>query len=202
MGKTLYIYGCGGHGKVVAATARLCGYEITGFWEDSSERVGTAFFGSRIVRFEDIPQGVKVFVAFGNNRMRRDKGRQLEATFCIPTLIHPSAQIAEGVKIGTGSYIGALANIDPDCVIEDFCIVNNCANVSHDSVLHDGCHICGGVQLAGHSVIGECAMMGIGSCMIEEHSVGDDAVIGAGGTVIRDIPTKTVAVGTPAKGLN
>jgi len=199
MSKMLYIYGCGGHAKVVAATARLCGYQIAGFWEDTSERVGTDFFGSRIVRFEDVPLGSNIFVAFGNNKVRLEKGLQLQKKFHTPTLIHPSAQIAEGVKIGKGSYVGALANIDPDCLIGDFCIINNCANVSHDSVLYDGCHVCGGVQLAGHSTIGECAMMGIGSCMIEEHSVGADAIIGAGSAIIKDIPTKTVAVGSPAK---
>ena len=199
MAEKLYIYGCGGHAKVVAATARLCGYEIAGFWEDSIARVGTDFFGSRIIRFEDVPQDTAVFVAFGNNRMRLEKGRMLEKNFQVPTLIHPSAQIAEGVTIGIGCYIGALSNIDPDCEIGDFCIVNNGANISHESLLQNGCHVCGGCQVAGNCVIGEEVMFGIGSCMIEKCSVGDHCVIGAGSTVIRDIPMVSIAVGSPAK---
>ena len=198
-GKPLFIYGCGGHAKVVAATARLCGYDILGFWEDSEEHIGKVFFGSRIIAFETIPAGSQIFIAFGNNRLRLIKGRQLEETFSIPSIVHPSAQIAEGVIIGSGSYVGALANLDPDCTVGDFCIVNNGANISHETILHDGCHVCGGVQIAGKCSVGQCSMMGIGSCMIENCRVGANACVGAGATVVRDIPDNVTAAGTPAK---
>ena len=198
-GRPLFIYGCGGHAKVVAATARLCGYDILGFWEDSEEHIGRDFFGSRIVAFQTIPAGASIFIAFGNNRLRLIKGKKLKETFVIPSIVHPSAQIAEGVIIGCGSYVGALANLDPDCAVGDFCIVNNGANISHETILHDGCHVCGGGQIAGQCSVGECSMMGIGSCMIENCHVGANSCVGAGATVVRDIPDNVTAVGTPAR---
>lgn len=199
MAEKLYIYGCGGHAKVVAATARLVGYEIAGFWEDSGERVGMDFFGSKVIDFEDVPQGAEIFVAFGNNQVRLEKGLKLKENYRISTLIHPSAQISEGVKIGVGTYIGALANIDPDCKIGEFCIVNNGANISHETILHDGCHVCGGSQTAGQCSIGRCSMLGIGSCVIEKRSIGANSCIGAGAAVIHDLPDNITAVGTPAE---
>lgn len=199
MPKRIYIYGAGGHAKVVAATARLCGYEIAGFWEDSSEHVGKSFFGSNIISFESIPPDANIFIAFGDNSERHKKGKMLERDFQIVTIIHPSAQIADGVMIGQGCYIGALSNIDPGCIIEKFCIVNNGANISHDTILHTGCHICGGSQLAGHCSVGQRSMIGIGSCMKEDSIVGDDAIIGAGSTIINDIPAGVMAYGTPAR---
>ncbi len=199
MAEKLYIYGCGGHAKVVAATARLCGYEIAGFWEDSKERVGFGFFGSKIICAEDVPQGANVFIAFGNNKVRLQKGMLLKEKFHIPTIIHPSAQIADGVKIGCGTYVGAMVNLDPDVEVGEFCIVNNGVNISHESILKDGCHICGGGQIAGNCIIGSEVMFGIGSCIIEKCAVGDHTVIGAGSTVIRNIPENSVAVGTPVK---
>ena len=197
--RVLYIYGAGGHAKVVAAAARSCGYTIGGFWEDSTERVGMDFFGSRIVAFQEVPDGAFAFIAFGNNAIRLRRGRELISRFSFPSIIHPSAQIATGVEIGRGCYFGALSNVDPGCKIGDFCIVNNNANISHDTMLSAGCHICGGVNIAGNGRIGRCVLMGIGSCMMEELSIGDDAVVGAGSTVIRDIPRECVAVGCPAK---
>ena len=199
MSEKLYIYGAGGHAKVVAATARLCGYEIAGFWEDSSDRIGKAFFGSRIIAFDTIPYQSSIIIAFGNNSIRLDKGNALRDRFQIKNLIHPSAQIACGVSIGCGTYVGAFANIDPDCRVGDFCIINNGANISHETRIEDGCHICGGVQIAGNCHIGQCVMMGIGSCIIEKCSVGDNTCVGAGSTVIRDLSDNVTAVGCPAR---
>ena len=129
MDNRIFIYGAGGHAKVVAATARLCGYEIGGFWEDSTERVGSVFCGSKMVCFSDIPDGANVFVAFGCNRLRAKKGAELLKRFYVPNLVHPSAQIAVGAVLGHGNYIGACSNIDPDCRIGSFCIVNKCSNI-------------------------------------------------------------------------
>ncbi|MCQ2378323.1 MAG: acetyltransferase [Victivallaceae bacterium] len=199
MSKKIYIYGCGGHAKVAASTARLCGYEIAGFWEDSDARADEDFFGSKIVAFDDVPRGALIFIAFGDNRMRLQRGRTLQNDFRIATIIHPSAQIAEHVKIGCGSYVGALANIDPDVEIGEFCIVNKLVNVSHDSVIGNGTHVSVGSAVAGGVWVGECCCIGMGSRIIERKSIGNNTVIGAGAVVIHDIPSNVVAVGTPAK---
>ena len=197
--KKLYIYGAGGHAKVVANAARLNGYEIAGFWEDSGEKCGTDFFGSKLISFQDIPIGANIFIAFGDNRLREAKGRVLAEKFRIVNIIHPSAQVASEVELGQGVYIAALSNIDPYCKLEDFCIVNNNANISHDTILHCGCHICGGGMLSGNCEVGSRVLFGIGSTMIEQCKIGNDTIIGAGSAVIKDIPANVMAAGVPAK---
>lgn len=199
MNPDLYIYGAGGHAKVVAATARLCGWNIKGFWEDSAKNIGTDFFGSRIVSEHEIPEGSHVFVAFGNNSLRLKRGKELQKKFKLPQIIHPSAQIADGVVLGAGTIVLAQAVIDPDCTIGDFCIVNNSALISHDTHIEAGCHICGNTSLAGNVTVGKCSMLGIGSQVIEDITIGENVVIGAGSTVISNIPDGKTAVGCPAK---
>mgnify|MGYP005959751783 CR=1 FL=1 len=81
MNPALSIYGAGGHAKVVAATARLCGWNIKGFWADSEKNIGTEFFGSRIISKHEIPEGAHVFVAFGNNSLRLKRGKELQKNF-------------------------------------------------------------------------------------------------------------------------
>ena len=199
MPNDLYIYGAGGHAKVVAATARLCGYIIKGFCEDSSDNEEEEFFGSKLVPFENIPDGANVFIAFGNNKIRLEKGRALQKKFHIPTIIHPSAQIAKEAKLGAGTYIGALTNIDPDCTIGNFCIINKQVNISHDSLIADGVHVCAGSIIAGHGEIGMRTFIGIGSRIIENLKIGNDVILGAGSVVIRSIPSSVTAVGSPAR---
>ena len=197
--KKLYIYGAGGHAKVVAATAELCGFTVCGFFEDGDERVGDVFFGKPIVSFKDIPERSFVFVAFGNNRIRLQKGKELQENYLIPSIIHPSAQISKQTKIGNGVYIGALANVDPDCDIEDFCIINNHASVSHESNIGKGTHVSVGVSLAGHTTIGQCCCIGIGSKVKEQITIGDYSLVGAGTVVIHDVPSNVTVVGCPAR---
>lgn len=199
MKKTLFIYGASGHAKVVAATARLLGYEIGGFWEDSDERVGSDFFGGKIIRFQDVPAGADIFVGFGCNKIRAEVGRRLSERFNIPNLIHPSAQVAESASLGIGNYIGACSNVDPDCRIGSFCIINKCSEISHDSILHDGCHICGGAVLAGGCEIGENTFVGINASVIGKKVIADNVTVGAGAVVISDFPSNVVVVGVPAK---
>lgn len=199
MSKDLYIYGAGGHAKVAAATARRCGYVIKGFWEDSKARVGMDFFGSRIIAYDDVPAGAEVFIAFGDNEIRLKKGRELQGRFRFPALIHPSAQVADGAKIGDGCYIGALGNLDPDCAIGAFSIINKMVNVSHDVKIGNGCHISVGTIVAGGCVIDDFAFLGIGVRVIPHVHIGSRSIIGAGAVVIRDVESGVTAVGCPAK---
>lgn len=199
MKKTLYIYGAGGHAKVVAATAVLCGWEIGGFFADGVPNAGEKFFGSPMLSFAEIPRGAAMFIAFGNNKIRLIRGMELKSDFVFPTIIHPSARIADSAEIGTGTYIGAMVNIDPDCRIGDFCIINKLANISHDSSVGDGTHCSIGSLLAGNVTVGKTCCIGMGSRIIEKRHVGDNTIIGAGAVVIRDTPGCVTAVGVPAK---
>ena len=200
--KKLYIYGAGGHAKVVAETAELCGFTVCGFFEDGDERVGDLFFGKPIVSLKDIPEYSFVFVAFGNNVIRLQKGIELKKRFSIPSIIHPFAQVSKQTEIGDGVFIGALSNIDPGCHIDDFCIINNHASISHDSIIKKGTHISVSAALAGHVTIGSCCFVGIGSVIKDEITIGDYSTIGAGAVVISNIPGNVTAVGCPTRIIN
>ena len=197
--KELFIYGAGGHAKVVAATAELCGYAVCGFFEDGNDHVGDLLLGKPVLPIEKVPEGASVFLAFGNNVVRLQKGIELRKRFHIPAIIHPSAQVSKYAIIGEGVFVGALANIDPDCRIGDFCIINKLSSVSHDSSVGNGTHVSVNALIAGSVGIGQCCCIGIGSRIIEKKKVGDFTTIGAGAVVINDIPDNATAVGCPAR---
>jgi len=199
MQKKIYIYGAGGHAKVVASAARLCGYIVAGFWEDSKGNVGKSFFGAEIVDFDSIPAGSDVFIAFGDNHVRYQRGLDLVKRFNMPAIIHPAAQVADSAKIGRGTYIGSMANIDPDVIVGDFCIINNSANISHECSVGSGTHIASGCMLAGNVKVGITAFCGMGVSIAPRLVIGDNCVVGTGSVVLKDLPPNVTAVGVPSK---
>ena len=60
-------------------------------------------------------------------------------------------------------------------------------------------HIAPGTRLAGSINVGECTFLGIGSAVIPGKTLGKYSTLGAGSTLIGDLPSHSVAVGTPAK---
>lgn len=47
--------------------------------------------------------------------------------------------------------------------------------------------------------MGECSKFGTGMQIIQGKNIGTESIIGAGAVVIRDIPDRCTAVGSPAK---
>lgn len=196
----LFIYGAGGHATVVAEAARLLGWEIGGFVEDSSSRYGEILAGVEVIPPADLPEGAAVAVAFGDCAKRLALGNWLKtAGFHLPALVHPAACVATGVSLGDGCFVGALANIDPGCRIGSLSIINNQAGVCHGSEVGVGSHICPGSILAGNVVTGEVCWIGLGSRVIEKIRIGNGVFIGAGSTVVKDLPDGVRAWGNPAR---
>ena len=66
-------------------------------------------------------------------------------------------------------------------------------------MLHDFVTIYPSVNVSGNVTISECVELGTGMQIIQGKTIGTESIIGAGAVVVRDIPQKCVAVGSPAK---
>lgn len=198
--KQLVIIGASGHGKVVADIAKKNGYERIIFLDDNvslTECGGYAVVGksSRYAEFD-----CDVFVAIGNPKIREKIQTQTElAGKRIPTLIHPSASIAENVSIGKGTVVVAGAVINPDTVIGKGCIINTCASVDHDCVIADFVHVSVGAHVAGTVTIDKYTWIGAGATVSNNISVCGDCMIGAGAVVIRNISESGTYIGVPVE---
>ncbi len=84
-------------------------------------------------------------------------------------------------------------------VVGQHAIINTGCTIDHDCMIGNYAHISPGVNLAGGVAVGEGTHLGISSCVIPRCSIGDWSVVGAGAAVVRDIPSRCVAVGVPAK---
>ena len=198
--KEIYIFGKGGHAKVVIdIIEKLEGHIVKGILDrDSSE--GESFLGYPVYSesaFDklDIKNAV---VGIGSGKIRKGiMENRKDLTFC--SLIHPAAQIGRDVVIEDGVVVMAGAVVNPCSVLKKGCLVNTSASIDHDCFIGEYSSISPGATLGGAVKIGQLASVGIGSSVIQLIEVGDEAVVGAGSVVLKNIPDKVKAFGVPCK---
>lgn len=202
--KRLAILGASGHGKVIADTAELCGWEKIAFFDDAFPRFDIngawPILGSFKDLLQQLPSFDAVFVAIGNNRVRLAKLNELLANGAdIATLIHPAACVSRYANIGVGSVILAGAVVNAYADINLGCILNTHCSVDHDCIVGRAVHISPGGHLAGAVVIGEASWVGIGACVRQLVVIGRDVMVGAGAAVVSDVPDDATFCGVPAR---
>ena len=204
MFKDVIIIGAGGHAKVIADIIYKSGDNLIGFLDDNLANKGKEIYlGKKVLgTTKDIENYNKNYfiIGIGNNSIRKKINN--ENNLKLYTAIHPSAIIAQDVKIGTGSVIMAGVVINPGTVIGKNCIINTCSSLDHDNLLEDYVHISPGAHLAGTVTIKEGTWICTGAIVKNNITIGKNNIIGAGATVIKNIEEEGCTfVGIPVKKL-
>lgn len=204
----IFIFGASGHAKVVVDIIEQSeDYSISWLLDDNPQLKGNIFFGypvaggrSDLEIISATTQLGKGLVAIGINSVRQSVAAWLaEKGIGFITAIHPSARIARGVTISSGTAVMANAVINSDTSIGKHVIINTSASIDHDCMIGDGVHIAPGATLCGSVSLGRNSMVGAGSIIIPNLKIGESVVIGAGSTVISNLPDNVTAVGSPAR---
>jgi UDP-N-acetylbacillosamine N-acetyltransferase len=197
----LVIFGCGGHGRSVAATALSLGYESIVFI-DPAARGGETLLDMPV--FSRLPEDARVnAVAIATSGEARKRERQIldirKAGLRLTTLVAPSAVVATHASLGSGVFVGPNAYVGPLAQIEDGVIINTRAMVEHDSTIGAFTHVAVGAIVAGRCHVGQRCFIGAGAVVIDDIVIGDDIIVGAGATVVGQLHETGKYVGTPAK---
>jgi acetyltransferase EpsM len=204
----LFIWGAGGHARVVADVVRVAGaYELAGFLDDRQPRCnGATFCGTPLYGGADGLERLRsagfthALVAVGDCAARLRLAEAVTARgFMLATAVHPRATLAGDVAVGPGTVIAAGAVLNPSASLGANVVVNTCASVDHDCRLDDGVHVAPGARLAGRVMVGRGTWVGIGAVVKQEVTIGAGTLIGAGAVVIRDLPDNVLAYGVPAR---
>lgn len=207
--RRIYLWGAGGHAKVVADVARALGICVVGFLEESVERHGQDYYGAKILGGESwvlsaqSDRTCEVFVAIGHNAARlRCLEVAINAGYVVPTLVHPLASVSPTAHLEPGTIVMAGAVVQADTVIGAGGIVNTGASVDHDGVLGRGVHIAPGARLAGQVTVGDQTLIGVSAAVIPQIRIGHDCVVGAGAAVVSDVLDGQTVAGVPARVLS
>jgi len=191
----MFLYGAGGHGKVIAEIAEDVNVRIDAFIDmDISKR--------RLLDYEilhEIPnKSIELIISIGNNTIRKKIVAHYK-NFSFKKLIHSRAFISKRVEIEEGTVVMAGATINSEVKIGKHCIINTNASIDHDCVLEDFTHISPNAALAGDVFVGQGSNIGMGASVIQGITIGKWCTVGAGSVVIKDIPDGATVVGNPGK---
>jgi len=207
--QNIVIVGSSGHAKVIIdIVEKEDKFNIVGLL-DAFKKIGESAFGYDIIGEEkDLPQLKKKhqltggIIAIGDNWIRsivRNKIQEIDDSFIFVSTIHPSAVIARGVTIGTGTVLMAGTVVNSNSRIGDFCIINTNASIDHDSKMNNFSSIAPGVTTGGNVSIGEFTAVSLGANVIHGVKIGKHSVIGSGSVALKNIDDYVVAFGTPAR---
>jgi sugar O-acyltransferase (sialic acid O-acetyltransferase NeuD family) len=115
------------------------------------------------------------------------------------TLVSPHAVVATTATIGPGTYVEPGVVISPFAVLEEMVTVNRSSSIGHHARLRSFSTVNPGCHIAGHVDIGHRSQIGIGSSIFGPVSIGDRTLIGGGSVVTKDIPSDSMAMGSPCR---
>ena len=197
----MYLYGAGGHAKVVLDILASRGVRVVGVFDDHPSeaklRIMEVRDGIRLLG-EGFPKlDAPMIITVGHNGRRAELAAALGATY--GQAIHGSAIIASTVSMGAGTMVLHGAILQTDTRLGRHVLVNTAASIDHDNVIGDFVHVSPHATLCGHVEVGEGTHVGAGAVVIQRIRIGRWCTIGAGAVVLRDVPDYATAVGNPAR---
>lgn len=197
----LFLYGAGGHAKVIADMAEGQELPLVGAFDKNLLRSTLlekypVHIGLDAVELVESDQ---LIVAVGNNEYRKRIAEQELAGKLFSIIKDKTAVVSKYAEIEEGTVVMPGAIINVDVQIGRHCIINTNASIDHDCVIEDYVHISPNASLAGNVLVGEGTHIGIGACVIQGVNIGKWCTIGAGTVVIRDVPNGATVVGNPAR---
>ena len=208
--KDLIIVGASGFGREVAwvverINAKLPTWNLLGFIDDAEDIQERDINGYKVLgKTADVGKYKDAYfvVAVGASKVREKivgnlKSANLNIKF--GTIIDPTVEISDHVTIGEGTIICAHSIITVNISIGSHTIINLDCTVGHDAVLQDFVTLYPSVNISGLTDIGHAVELGTGVQIIQGKTVGDYSIVGAGAVIVKDIPARCTAVGSPAK---
>ena len=205
--KKIVVFGAGGHVKVVLATIEVEDrYEVVGLLDDDESKHGSCVFGVPVLggrkevaklKYKEISKSI---VAIGDNLKRAEVADFMKRnSFHLVRIIHPSATILRGAKLGEGTVVLPNAYVGADAMIGPGVILSVGAVVGHDCEVGPWAHLSVGVKLAGNVRVGDFSFIGMGAVLLPGVEVGRRVIIGANAVVNDNIPDGVTAVGAPVR---
>lgn len=208
--KDILIFGAGGFGREVLWTIEDINkdkkqWNVLGFIDDTKELWGTELHGYEIFEpgkfINNTKNKYRIVNGIGSCYGKYSIAQRFKLpNFEYANIIHPSVLMSHSVNLdGEGIIIQAGSIITVDIVIKSHVTINIDVTIGHDCFLDEYVTVAPGVHLSGCVNIGYGTDIGTGAAIIQKINIGSECVVGANASVIRDIPSNSVAVGVPAK---
>ena len=181
---------------------------ITGLLDDKRKK-GSVVYGRPVVgklsAVADFPSDTMFINAIGSDRSYVAREQIVASTGLedrrFATLIHPGAAISAGASLGPGSYACFGVSAGHNVRVGGHVHLGVGAILGHDTSVDDYALIAPGAVVSGFVRIGKASYIGAGAVIKQLVEVGDGALVGLGAVVIRDVASRAVVAGNPARPL-
>jgi sugar O-acyltransferase (sialic acid O-acetyltransferase NeuD family) len=181
----MYLFGAGGHAKVIIDILQSSGIVLSGLFDDNSEL--TELNGCNIIgKYTGQSLNELLIISIGNNSIRAKIASQLICSF--GNAIHESVIISPSATIGEGTVIMHGAIVQASTIVGAHVIINTKASVDHDCTIGDYVHVSPGAVICGHVQVGEGTLIGAGSVVIPGINIGKWCKVGAGSVITQNLP--------------
>lgn len=116
-------------------------------------------------------------------------------------LVHQTARIYQGAKLGKGNFIGAYTVIGNDAVVGDYNMIQSYTVIGHDACIGNWNRIDTHVTCVGGTVVEDEVNIHTGAVISHNVVVETGAHVGALSFVFRKVKAGTTVMGNPAKRL-
>ncbi len=197
----IFVFGCGGHAKVVSEIIEAEGrWRIAGYVDAAP--TGATFLGREVfgeAGFAEDHRGAAAVLARGDNAARQRIFEAQGGALTFPSIVHPSAVLSPSCRFGEGTVVMPRAVVNAQAEIGRFCVINSGALVEHDCRLGDFASVAPGACVCGACTLGEGVYVGANATVIQCLALGPWSVAGAGAVVSRDVAAGTTVAGVPAR---
>jgi len=122
--------------------------------------------------------------------------------------------VRENVTIGRGTIVGRGVTVENVCKIGRYCKLESECYITAYSELEDRVFVAPGVVTSNDNFVGRTAerfkhfkgvrvkkggRIGAGAVVLPGITIGEDGMVAAGSVVTRDVPPRTIVMGSPAK---
>jgi acetyltransferase EpsM len=115
------------------------------------------------------------------------------------TIIHKSAFVAPNAILEPGAFVMANTYVGPATRLGQCTLVMANCVIGHNDDIGPFNHISAGAIVSSYIKTGKFVDICLGTKVIEKVTMGDYSVAGAGAMVLKDVPSKEVHVGFPAR---
>lgn len=194
-----FIFGAGGHGRVIAELLQCNNCKVEAFFDDSPKInlmnsipiISSDFLDNNQLK-------LYIIIAVGDNLVRKSISKRLNKN-AFYSCCHKNAMISPSAKIDIGTVVMQNAIINSNVEIGKHVIINTATIVEHDCVIKDFAHISPNATLLGNVTVGEGTQIGAGVIILPGVTIGKWCVIGAGSVVLNNIPDGSIVVGNPGR---
>ena len=188
----MYLFGASGHARVIRDIIEASGDKVTAFIDDDlnlNEKDGLPVL-------HNATGCSPVIVAIGDSKIRYKVVKRLEALGCsFGVAIHPSAVVSPSAEIGKGTVIMPGVIVNAYSKIGKHCVINTGAQVDHECVIENFVDICPSTTLCGNVHVGDGSNVCAGSIVTQGVKIGRWSIVGSGSLCRHDIDDGVVMVG-------